>query len=69
MGLTLLTSRVVITVMLSSSVYAKELALLSYRNDFWVAAAELKEQRGMDYINFVRYFSGPNAGMGTDRMA
>lgn len=66
MGLTLRTSRVVITVILLSSAYAKELTLLSYRNDFWVAAAELKEQRELDFINFVRDF---NAGRGTDRMA
>lgn len=42
MSLMLLASRVVIPVTLPYSAYAKELTLLSYKNDFWVAAAELK---------------------------
>lgn len=65
----LLACRVVTRIILSLSAYAKELTLLLYRNDFWVAAAELKEQKELNFINFVRDFSALNAGTETDRMA
>lgn len=63
-GLMLLAFRVVIRVKLSSSAYTKELTPLSYRNDFWVAAAVLKEQREMDFIYLIRDFSGSNTMWG-----